>query len=960
VGGGGYYLSRGDGSGRIKVNKGEVSRLCEHFNIKADNPCAVLTQEHAKKFLHGNNNEVTLYDFFLEASNLKDMKEKHQQTLSMIEKAKADVEAAEAKLPMYEEAAAKAKAEYDGAVALKRMDAQLEELEKVGMWACIADREKRLEAQSAAEAEAEADLRKNTQEYSAARDEFKAQEKALQEAQAEADDLMKQAQDASSSGKALLEAQNKRKKSIKLAQRAATTARDEGQALEEQIAQAKLRLDGYLEDLEKNQQTQRAALERDRLEAEEEVAALQRAIGEKQQALQASKRQHDAAMEGIEASRAEVTDAERRLQQIADDRRGLDRDSFDVSKRLHPQMPELIAAVKKNERSFRSPPIGPLGSYVKMKAGKEEYAEAAEAALGGLRGLSQFVVAEKEDEELLCRLARGLQPGPPNVPSLSSVLRVFRRPREARFSARRIEVTQRAQNPHLARFDVVLEVINVEDDHAFNAIVDISQPEARLLIPTEEEAREALHKTRLKFPQGGPTRVQSVVIENGTTYAVDKQGLEERRPLEAKVGNVLCADVSHLKRDLEKQQREAAEELKQCKARLTEAERAMERDVKSEVAGKKEVKTLQKQLSDAKARARQAVEQGEFDPAAQEIEESRSEIASLESSLRVEQEKLAKAQAEVTKLEAALGDRRNETCEVQERFSRLNELYQEKSSEVAALTGPVSRAKHGLRKFERAGNEAKAARDAAKKEGARLRDEIDRLLPEVEAAVGERVEDPQQRSEEEIKREIEKLQARQRKQEKKHGGKTLSSLEELARKTQEVSVRKREELDGIKLTTKGTQENFDERYKFWRKSCKAKGKQAALDFNGRLTRKGHAGNLDFNHREEKLSLQVVRNSQDAHAAGTTDARNLSGGERSFTTLAFQLSMWEFMETPFRVLDEFDVFMDDTYRKIAVDALLELTSTQQHRQFIFLTPQDMHPFLKGRANPPHVIKMKDVR
>ena len=58
MGGGGYYLSRGDGSGRMKVNKGEVSRLCEHFNIKADNPCAVLTQEHAKKFLHGNNNEA--------------------------------------------------------------------------------------------------------------------------------------------------------------------------------------------------------------------------------------------------------------------------------------------------------------------------------------------------------------------------------------------------------------------------------------------------------------------------------------------------------------------------------------------------------------------------------------------------------------------------------------------------------------------------------------------------------------------------------------------------------------------------------------------------------------------------------------------------------------------------------------------------------------------------------------
>jgi len=33
----------------------------------------------------------------------------------------------------------------------------------------------------------------------------------------------------------------------------------------------------------------------------------------------------------------------------------------------------------------------------------------------------------------------------------------------------------------------------------------------------------------------------------------------------------------------------------------------------------------------------------------------------------------------------------------------------------------------------------------------------------------------------------------------------------------------------------------------------------------------------------------------------------------------------------RVLDEFDVFMDDTYRKIAVDTLLELCEKQPHRQ-----------------------------
>jgi len=63
---------------------------------------------------------------------------------------------------------------------------------------------------------------------------------------------------------------------------------------------------------------------------------------------------------------------------------------------------------------------------------------------------------------------------------------------------------------------------------------------------------------------------------------------------------------------------------------------------------------------------------------------------------------------------------------------------------------------------------------------------------------------------------------------------------------------------------------------------------------------------------------------------------------------------------FRVLDEFDVFMDDTYRKIAVHTLLELCEKQPHRQFIFLTPQDMHLFLKDYKDQPRVIKMSDVR
>lgn len=41
----------------------------------------------------------------------------------------------------------------------------------------------------------------------------------------------------------------------------------------------------------------------------------------------------------------------------------------------------------------------------------------------------------------------------------------------------------------------------------------------------------------------------------------------------------------------------------------------------------------------------------------------------------------------------------------------------------------------------------------------------------------------------------------------------------------------------------------------------------------------------------------------------TDPRQLSGGERSYSTLAFFLAVGKEAETPFCCADEFDVFMD---------------------------------------------------
>ena len=55
-------------------------------------------------------------------------------------------------------------------------------------------------------------------------------------------------------------------------------------------------------------------------------------------------------------------------------------------------------------------------------------------------------------------------------------------------------------------------------------------------------------------------------------------------------------------------------------------------------------------------------------------------------------------------------------------------------------------------------------------------------------------------------------------------------------------------------------------------------------------------------------------------------------------MAFLLALGEWTESPFRCMDEFDVFMDAVNRRIATETLLEFAMEHNEMQYIFLTPQ----------------------
>ena len=67
-------------------------------------------------------------------------------------------------------------------------------------------------------------------------------------------------------------------------------------------------------------------------------------------------------------------------------------------------------------------------------------------------------------------------------------------------------------------------------------------------------------------------------------------------------------------------------------------------------------------------------------------------------------------------------------------------------------------------------------------------------------------------------------------------------------------------------------------------------------------------------------------------------KSLSGGERSFSTVALLLAMWDITSSPMRCLDEWDVFLDHVNRGIAANMLIEGARHSSGKQFILITPQ----------------------
>lgn len=111
----------------------------------------------------------------------------------------------------------------------------------------------------------------------------------------------------------------------------------------------------------------------------------------------------------------------------------------------------------------------------------------------------------------------------------------------------------------------------------------------------------------------------------------------------------------------------------------------------------------------------------------------------------------------------------------------------------------------------------------------------------------------------------------------------------------------------------------------------------------------------MDHQDRLLDLAVEPDLARRSDSGR-EAKTLSGGEKSFSTICLLLSIWEAMGSPIRCLDEFDVFMDNVNRAASMTMMIQAARRSVGRQFILITPQSMNSVDMG--DDVRVHKMSD--
>jgi len=950
-------------------SKKDLDLMLDQLNIQVENPVAVLDQEEAKKFLTGKAEDK--YAFFMKATELERIDRSYASTQDTVYELEETNNRIRDSLKPASDNVKKLEKEWENCQELEKLEGSIGDQRILYAWSFVKELQKNVQKEEKILNMLNAKLAQRSEEFEQFKDiNSGAQEEHIKSLNDKMALLTEEAQQARSNKLDMAENVRKAMAPVKKTERELKDCKRDGVLAKRRIVAATNRLKNARDEILKNagnaeseearrtemmEQTE-SSISEDKVKLEKQKTSVAQCLND-----------YDELEPHVDQAKSNVNAVNVQMHAVL--KRGNELKSTAGSRSLAVFGPKCATMAKKVEEArksgrFRGPVAGPIGSFIKVAPGKEHLAKLAEKALGNGM-LDRFVVTTDSDRKLYMKLRQ-----------------------DAGCSSRDCGVFQQANVPRYRNIppppcdgvETAVTVLSVSDDLVFNCLVDNSRIDQTALCESREHSEEKLlirnENTRKDAVRGGKiTKV--FFLPKGDFWQV-KNGLRSLVSNEAKLKQIIGVDRTAAIREAEHEATALKKEADELKKKLSDVQREhkdMKRKWNEESKSIRKIasnlETLQSTLERLKE---EAISSEEVTIDTTDLEE---DVKNAQDSLEVEKRKEYELSESIEALKPELIQAQRDHQEI---LSRNEKVIEDMASVEKEIEGNIKEAAKRQKNLEN--KEAKLSKleegvdqqsEVLKERNTKVEESLYKarvttyklneahdeggsieLSDEKLAAVKpvETTDTPDT-----YKKKVQKMQ-KKIEQERKKRELTDSDPVVIFEKYQRAKNDIASKLNAIKKVKANVEvliADLRDRKNRWKIFRKHIGRLTNDTFDEILNKKGSCGEIEFDHQTTRLNI-VVQKDNTNDMSQTKDVKALSGGERSFTTLSLLLALGENLETPFRVMDEFDVFLDPISRKIALDTMVEIAKQMEHRQFIFITPQDVSS-LTPDPKKLKIIKMK---
>ncbi|XP_059213121.1 structural maintenance of chromosomes protein 6-like [Centropristis striata] len=905
----------------VSTKKEELVCILDNFNIQVNNPVSVLTQEMSKYFLHSKG-EGDKYKFFMKATQLEQMREDfvHIKTTKhgTVDKVEQHGEILKELKRKYLEKEDR----YKSLASLDEMHTKLTELQKQMAWALVIEMEKELEPMKEklqSDRNSTAKFDEKVEEWKNKIEEAERKYKQIQEHLEEITQQVQELQPKCAELKAAAQKQNNLLKSKEVTvHRCKANLRD--------LEKDKVQLSSRINDLKLNISQISGAESQARTERMEKIQTELESMRDKISTLGQQIDQYQHACVRAKEEQGRIRKEHGTLQRSIDANvRNLQTMESSRSNRLRrfgEHMPALLNAIHEAHRrgQLKQKPRGPLGYLISLK--DPELALAVEVCLKGQ--LQAFTCDNHEDERVLQSL-------------MAKVIPSGRRPTiiTSHFLQRVHDTRSRAVNH--PPYPSVLQALEIEDPIVANCLIDQRGIESILLIKNRAEARKVMQ---------GKNPPQNCIL----AFSKDGDQIYNNRNYTAEQtrANYLSGDVEeeirHLQREIENQKGQATrfqQQMKKLDEDIKQNDGLLRRTQVEQRTAKDKATKLQLELTDL---------QNTEEPQSEDLnplEEDLQEIVGKITSKRAEYDE---ARAQMAELKASYEKAEQEYKQHKEQINTVAEDADPIKEELSKTDQEVMKCKHHKKHYDEKRSAHLHGIQTLEANEKKKEQEIQISVSKAQEICPERMEI--RRTARSLDSEINRLKAKISTQQEQQGDR-----EEVVRQYHEALENYKnmaQQMKYLNTFIKCLDRVMNQRLQVYADLRRFLSARCKYYFDSMLAQRGYTGSMTFDHKNETLSISVQPGQ--GNKADLSDMRSLSGGERSFSTVCFVLSLWAITEAPFRCLDEFDVYMDMVNRRISMDMMLKVASGQRYRQFIFLTPQSMSSLPESKII--RILRLKD--